>query len=169
MDPLFSHRPQSDERPLAPETPPPRVYRFTVPAPRYVAYSAFTGDLHLWWPPNYTGFGEGTHPYIEDGVVGEESETGESQMWGEVLSEDPPSSIELAWTLAWRAAAPMRLLVEFDEAEGGASTTVTFTHDGWATGSEGREQYEKYSEWPLILGRYVAYFGVPPEAIETVR
>lgn len=168
MDPLFSHRPQTDEPGLPQDAPPPRVYRFTVPAPRDVAYSVFTADLHLWWPSNYTGFGEGTHAFIEDGVVGEESEAGETQVWGELLAEDPPSSIELSWTLAWRPAAPMRILVEFEEAEGGAATAVRFTHDGWAAGSEGREQYEKYSEWPTILGRYVAYFGLSPDSVATV-
>ncbi len=149
--------------------PPPRIYQFTVPAPRDVAYSAFTGDLHLWWPRSYTGFGEGTHAFIEDGVIGEESEAGETQVWGEVLSEDPPSSIELSWTLAWTPTSPMRIRVEFEESDAGAASLVTFTHNGWASGAEGREQYEKYSEWPVILGRYVAYFGLSPDAVATVR
>lgn len=169
MDPLFSHRPRSDEGAQGQGAPQPRVYRFSVPAPRDVAYSAFTGDLHLWWPSNYTGFGEGTHAFIEDGVIGEESEGGDTQVWGEVLAEEPPSSLELSWTLAWSPTAPMRLLVEFDEADDGAATVVTFTHDGWAAGPEGWEQYEKYNEWPVILGRYVAYFGVSPDAVVTVR
>lgn len=166
MEPLFSHRPQPSETAAAHGAPPPRVFRFSVPAPRDVAFSAFVGDIHLWWPSNYTGFGEGTHAFIEDGVMGEESESGETQVWGEVIAEEPPSSIELSWTLAWRPTAPMRLLVEFDEAEAGDATVVTFRHDGWA---EGREQYEKYSEWPVILGRYVAYFGASPDAIVTIR
>jgi hypothetical protein len=139
-----------------------------VRAPQDVAYSAFVGDIHLWWPvPNYTGFGEGTHVYVEDGVIGEESESGEIQVWGHVVAEDAPSSIEFSWTLAWRADTPTRLRVEFAPV-GDQATEVTFTHNGWASGPEGQAQYEKYSEWPIILGRYAAFFGGSPDAVKTL-
>ncbi|WP_415856559.1 SRPBCC domain-containing protein [Sinomonas sp. G460-2] len=170
MEPLFSHgsRPEPSEEGHA--TLPPRVYRLAVPAPREIAFSAFVGDIHLWWPDSYTGFGATTHAYVEDGIIGEESELGESQVWGEVRAEEPPSFVEFSWTLAWRPDAPTRVRVEFDDdPESGEGTLVTFTHDGWARGPEGRDQYEKYSEWPLILGRYAAYFGVPADTVETVE
>ena len=103
----------------------------------------------------------------DDGVIGEESESGETQVWGEVVAEDPPSSIEFSWTLAWRADLPTHVRVEFEPTNAGA-TEVTFTHDGWARGAEGQAQYEKYSEWAMILGRYAAFFGRPREAVETL-
>jgi uncharacterized protein YndB with AHSA1/START domain len=168
VDPLFSHAPQSAAPNEFVAAPPSRIYRLVVPAPQDVAYSAFVGDIHLWWPPEYTGFGERTHAYVEDGVVGEESESGETQVWGEVVAEEPPSSIEFSWTLAWRADAPTHIHVDFAPAEDGTATAVTFTHDGWAQGAEGQAQYEKYSEWPIILGRYAAFFGQPRDAVETL-
>ncbi|WP_336852174.1 SRPBCC domain-containing protein [Sinomonas albida] len=167
MEPLFSHGSQPDPSEEGVQAPPARVYRLSVPAPREIAFSAFVGDIHLWWPSSYTGFGPTTHAYVADGVIGEESESGETQVWGEVREEEPPSFVEFSWTLAWRPDAPTRVGVEFEELPDGG-TLVTFTHDGWARGAEGREQYEKYSEWPVILGRYAAYFGVSAEAVETV-
>jgi uncharacterized protein YndB with AHSA1/START domain len=136
-----------------------------LPAPREVVYSAFVGDLHLWWPPAYTGFGEGTHAFIEDGIVGEEGANGELQTWGTVTAEEPGELVEMAWTLAWRADSPTRLRVEFTDSDGG--TAVTLTHDGWARGAEGAEQYEKYSEWAVILGRFAAFFGQPADSVES--
>ena len=168
MDPLFSHAPQTSAPHGSVSTPPSRVYRLVVPAPQDVAYSAFVGDIHLWWPHEYTGFGELTHAYVEDGVIGEESESGETQVWGEVVAEDSPSSIEFSWTLAWRADMPTHVRVEFESADDGGATEVTFTHDGWTQGAEGQAQYEKYSEWPIILGRYAAFFGRPRESVETL-
>jgi uncharacterized protein YndB with AHSA1/START domain len=171
VEPLFSHGPRSESSQPAHEVPPARAHRLSVPAPREIAYSAFVGDIHLWWPSNYTGFGSSTHVYVEDGIIGEESEVGDTQAWGRVTAEDPPSSVEFAWTLAWRADAPTRVRVDFQPNPSGTGdgTTVTFVHDGWAPGAEGREQYEKYSDWPAILGRYAAYFGVPAEAVETIE
>jgi uncharacterized protein YndB with AHSA1/START domain len=165
MDPIFSHAPRrEDETNAEGEAPPSRVLRLRLPAPRDIVYSAFVGDLHLWWPPNYTGFGEGTHPFIEDGLVGEEGPDGQLQAWGEVTAETPGELIDIAWTLAGPVDAPTRLRVEFsDEGDG---TVVVLTHDGWAQGGEGRAQYEKYSEWSLILGRFAAFFGQSPASIE---
>ncbi|MDQ4503982.1 SRPBCC domain-containing protein [Sinomonas sp. ASV322] len=171
MEPLFSHRPDSGESDAAAAAPPSRLYRLTLPAPRDIAFSAFVGDIHLWWPTNYTGFGEGTHAFVEGGIIGEESALGEMQAWGEVVEETPGEAIEFAWTLAWRPDAPTRVRAEFGDAgsAGGVpSTLMTFTQDGWAQGHEGFEQYEKYSEWPVILGRFAAYFGVPEGSVETV-
>ncbi|MEA5457096.1 hypothetical protein SPF06_20435 [Sinomonas sp. JGH33] len=171
MEPLFSHRPDSAVPDAAPGPPPSRVYRLAVPAPRDVVFSAFVGDLHLWWPANYTGFGAGTYAYVDEGIIGEESEAGESQVWGAVAEEAPGEFIQFAWTLAWRSEVPTRVRVDFADAESSdalpdGGTVMTFTHDGWAAGAEGRAQYEKYSEWPIILGRFAAYFGVPEDSVE---
>lgn len=165
MDPLFSHAPQDHGDPSAHgEVPPSRAYRWVLPAPRDIVYRAFVGDIHLWWPSAYTGFGEGTHAFIEDGLVGEEGDDGRMQVWGEVLNEEPAERLEIAWTLAWRPDVPTRVRVDFADTEGG--TLVTFVHDGWASGAEGVQQYEKYGDWPLILGRFAAFFGQSAESVE---
>lgn len=165
MDSLFSHAPEPAREPEhGGEQPPSRVYRMRLPAPRDIVYSAFVGDLHLWWPASYTGFGEGTHAFIEDGVVGEEGPDGQLQVWGTVTEELPGELLVIAWTLAWSPEAPTRVRVEFSDTDGG--TLVVFTHDGWARGPEGARQYDKYSEWPVILGRFAAFFGQSADAVE---
>ncbi|BCT74962.1 hypothetical protein GCM10012320_25250 [Sinomonas cellulolyticus] len=165
MDSLFSHaaRPERDVT-ASGEAPPSRVARVRLPAPRDIVYNAFVGDLHLWWPSSYTGFGEGTHPFIEDGIVGEEGPDGQLRSWGEVTGEEPGSLLEFAWTLAGPADAPTRVRVEF--ADDGDQTVVVLTHDGWARGREGRAQYEKYADWSVILGRFAAFFGQPADSVE---
>lgn len=164
MDPLFSHAPQpSGEPDQGGELPPSRVLRLLLPAPREIVYRAFVGDLHLWWPASYTGFGEGTHAFIEDSVVGEEGPDGQLQVWGAVTEERPDELIEIAWTLAGSPDSPTRVRVEFSDADAG--TLVVFTHDGWARGAEGAQQYAKYSEWRVILGRFAAFFGQPAGAV----
>ncbi|WP_369046521.1 SRPBCC domain-containing protein [Sinomonas sp. P10A9] len=167
MDPLFSHASQTDgDKPAQGDAPPSRVYRLALPVPRDIVYNAFVGDLHLWWPAAYTGFGAGTHAFLEEGIVGEEGPDGTLQVWGEVAREDPGELLELVWKLAWRPDAPTRLEIVFEDCDGG--TVVTLTHDGWAAGSEGRKQFEKYADWPEILGRFAAFFGEPAESVETV-
>jgi uncharacterized protein YndB with AHSA1/START domain len=166
VDSLFSHAPQPAGEPeRGGGQPPSRVFRLLLPAPREIVYSAFVGDLHLWWPACYTGFGEGTHPFIEDAVVGEEGPDGQLQVWGTVTEEVPGELLVVAWTLAWSADSPTRVRVDFRDADGG--TVVVFTHDGWARGTEGAQQYEKYSDWPVILGRFAAFFGQPADAVES--
>lgn len=165
MDPLFSHAPRQEGEPTAAGgAPPSRVVRVRVPAPTDIVYSAFVGDLHLWWPASHTGFGEGTHPFVEDGLVGEEGPDGQLRVWGTVTAEEPGRLLEIAWTLAGPVDTPTRVRVEFsDEAEG---TAVVLTHDGWAGGAAGREQYEKYSDWAAILGRFAAFFGQPSGSVK---
>ncbi|GAB3269502.1 hypothetical protein GCM10027449_03700 [Sinomonas notoginsengisoli] len=165
MDSLFSHAPQSEgEAAAAGEAPPSRVCRLSIPAPRDLVYNAFVDDIHLWWPAAYTGFGDGTHVFIEDGLVGEEGDDGQLQTWGEVTSEEPGRFLEMAWTLGWRADAPTRVRVEFSDGPG--VTLVVLTHDGWARGAEGAEQFAKYNEWPRIVGRFAAFFGQPAPSAE---
>jgi uncharacterized protein YndB with AHSA1/START domain len=173
MEPLFSHAPRPDgDASTEGDVPPSRVCRVVLPAPRDVVYGAFTGDVHLWWPASHTGFGEGTHAFLEDGIMGEEGPDGELQVWADVAKEVPGELLELVWKLAWRPDAPTRVRVEFADAAPTASalgdpkgTAVTLTHHGWAAGAEGRDQYKKYADWPPILGRFAAFFGQPAGSV----
>ncbi|WP_433876038.1 SRPBCC domain-containing protein [Sinomonas atrocyanea] len=169
MEPLFSHSPRSEPRRTARgETPPSRVYRLELPVPRDVVYRAFVGDAHLWWPADWTRFGEGTHVFIEDGVMGEEGENGETVVWAEVRHEEPGADIVFSWSEGAPAGSPTMVAVELEDASdqtlGG--TVVTVTQDGSASGPGGDAQLDRSSDWRAILERFAAFFGQLPEAVE---
>ncbi|ASN51067.1 SRPBCC domain-containing protein [Sinomonas sp. R1AF57] len=169
MEPLFSDSPRSEpDQAARGEAPPSRVYRLELPVPREVVYRAFVGDAHLWWPAESTRFGEGTHVFIEDGVVGEEGQNGETLVWAEVRHEEPGEDIVFSWSDGAPAGSPTTVTVALEDASGHSvgGTVVTLTQDGWAAGAVGVAQFERSGDWRAILGRFGAFFGQLPEAVE---
>ncbi|GAB3535867.1 hypothetical protein GCM10027403_14670 [Arthrobacter tecti] len=155
MSDLFSH---ADPLPLADgSAPAARSVAVHVPAAIESAWTGFTEYIHLWWPAGYTGSGEGTHVAFEGGLLLEENEEGTQQVWARIRETDPPRMLELSWVLAWDPTQPTRVNVQFESNDVG--TTVRLVHDGWASGSGGSLQYEKYSDWPAILGQYRRFMG----------
>ncbi|MCQ9164343.1 SRPBCC domain-containing protein [Arthrobacter sp. STN4] len=108
----------------------------------------------------YSGFGVESHPGFDDRGLSEEAPDGRQQLWAEVRGWTPPSSLVLAWQLAGNPLAPTVVAVTFEAVDDG--TRVTLVHDGWAAGVPGRQQYEKYCDWPLILARYARFMGAAP-------
>ncbi|WP_157374469.1 SRPBCC domain-containing protein [Haematomicrobium sanguinis] len=160
--PLFSDAPAPEAS--TPSTPPPdRVVTTTVPADQTTAFEGFTEYLHLWWPHEHTNFGDESHPYFSETEIAEESEDGATQVWANIDDFTPPELIQLAWTLGANPESPTEVVIEFEPADGATTaTTVTLTHRGWAPGSEGWDQYRKYSDWPHILGAYAHFMGASP-------
>lgn len=161
MDPLFSHAPHSEA-----ETEPARVrdevFTVSVPAPREVAYAAFTGDLHLWWPVEQTVFGPGTHPAFEGEVLGEESEDGRLALWARLVDEEAPDRLVLDWHLGGDPARASRVVVVLEGRGEGTSLTVRMqggTPDRETTGAP-------VVDWATALGRFAAFFGMPADSVE---
>ncbi|GAA2202274.1 SRPBCC domain-containing protein [Sinomonas flava] len=169
MEPLFSHSPRSEpDRAARGEAPPARVYRLELPVPRDVVYRAFVGDVHLWWPADLTRFGEGTHVFIEDGVVGEEGVNGETVVWAEVRHEEAGADIVFSWSEGAPAGSPTTVTVALEDASGHAAggTVVTVTQAGSASGPGSDAQLDRSGDWRAILGRFAAFFGQLPAAVE---
>ncbi|NJC21272.1 uncharacterized protein YndB with AHSA1/START domain [Arthrobacter pigmenti] len=155
MSDLFSH---ADPLPPADDSAPAaRTVAVHVPAEIERAWAGFTEYIHLWWPAAYSGYGEGTHVAFEDGLLLEENEEGTQQVWARIRETDPPRMLELSWVLAGDPTQPTRVSVQLESIDEG--TTVTLVHDGWASGSGGSLQYEKYSDWQAILAQYRRFMG----------
>lgn len=133
-----------------------------VPVPLAEAFDGFTDGIHLWWPmETHSKFGAEAHVGFENGVLLEDAFTGEHVLWGEVQGWDAPSSLDMRWQMDGHRLSPTVVHVDFATNDDG-STTVSLTHDGWAAGNVGQQQYEKYCDWPLILARYARFMGGVP-------
>ncbi|WP_125616757.1 SRPBCC domain-containing protein [Specibacter cremeus] len=156
MSDIFSHAPT--RIPAGDAAPAARVTKVLVPVGPEYAFDGFTDGIHLWWPMTTSGaFGDGSHAGFDDRQLVEEAPDGRAQLWAEVRSWTPPSSLVLDWQLGDSPLTPTTVAVTFDPIEGG--TLVTLIHDGWAPGDLGREQYAKHCDWPLILAGYARFMG----------
>lgn len=160
--PLFSEAPlRAESDPTNP--PPARLETVTIPVDQTTAFEGFTEYLHLWWPVSVTAFGEDTQPYFSETEVAEESADGATHVWANIDEFDPPERIHLAWILGANPESPTEVTVDFQESADNASHTVlSLIHRGWAPGSEGWDQYRKYSHWPEILTSYAHFMGAKP-------
>lgn len=156
MDGLFSDRPPP--QPNSQPTPAAREAIVLVPVDSEQAFEGFTDLIHLWWPiAEYSAFGADSHPGFERQSLIEEAPDGRQYLWATVLDWQRPAALAVEFYLGGDPTTPTRLSVTFEAAEQG--TRVTLIHDGWAAGAKGATQYEKYSDWPLILGRYARFMG----------
>ncbi|NYE93832.1 uncharacterized protein YndB with AHSA1/START domain [Psychromicrobium silvestre] len=156
MDGLFSDQPVIE--PVSEAELPARETSVSVPVPPEQAFKAFTDLIHLWWPlAEYSAFGAESHLGFEQQSLLEESAAGERYLWGTVLEWQPSASVLLDFFLGGDPARPTRLRADFEPDDGGSR--VRLVQDGWAAGQAGASQYEKYSDWPFILGRYVRFMG----------
>lgn len=156
MDGLFSDRPAPELS--SQSTPTTREATALVPADSEQAFEGFTDLIHLWWPiADYSAFGADSHLGFERQSLVEEAPDGRQYLWATVLDWQRPAALSLEFYLGGDPTTPTRLSVNFEAVEQG--TRVTLVQDGWATGTNGTAQYEKYSDWPLILGRYARFMG----------
>ena len=163
MSNLFSHSPESASDDVG--VPPARSGAVVVPVPVTEAFDGFTDGIHLWWPmESHSTFGVEAHVGFEKGVLLEDAFAGESSIWGEVRSWDEPVSLVIDWQLAGHPLTPTTVRVDFTT-HNESSTTVTVTHDGWAPGRAGWQQYETYCDWPLILARFARFMGGAPALV----
>lgn len=159
MDGLFSHAASANEPSSHDDYRLPELrHTVSVPVAAEQAFEGFSEYIHLWWPVSkFSHYGPGSHVTFERGSLVEESEDGDQHLWGKVVHFDAPSTIVLDFTLGMETAPPTHVSLEFHEQ--GTATEIVLTHDGWASGHVGQEQYEQYSQWPEILGYYARFMG----------
>jgi uncharacterized protein YciI len=74
-------------------------------------------------------------------------------VWAEVISIDPPHSLELSWHPGGEPSRATEVSVRFTDLDG--ATKLSLEHRGWhrlADPQGTRNQYE--SGWPKVLGRF---------------
>jgi uncharacterized protein YndB with AHSA1/START domain/uncharacterized protein YciI len=130
--------------------PAPVRREVVVAAPPATAFALFTAHVGSWWPlANHSVFGAGGTVAFEGDQLVERSGA-RVAVWAEVISADPPNSLELSWHPGQDAGRASELTVRFLDLDG--STAVRLEHRGWhrLTDPQGtREEYEQ--GWPVVL------------------
>jgi uncharacterized protein YndB with AHSA1/START domain len=122
------------------------------------AFRVFTDRIADWWPlPTHGCFGDKAAGLgFDDGRLVERSADGDLEIWGEVLTWEPPRRFAVTWHPG-RPDAPHSVVeVEFRaDADG---TRVELTHSGWEAygdrAAEARAAYDGPDAWALVLGLF---------------
>lgn len=131
----------------------------TVPRELHEAFNGFTEYLHLWWPEEYTEFGEGTHPEFEVGSLTETGPDGQTALWATVAGRVQDSELVLEWVAGHGPQTPTEVRITFTPVSDG-ETKVRLVHSGLGAVPEAVETQLGFSTaWPVILNRYARFMG----------
>ena len=129
-----------------------------VPRETEEAFSGFHEYLHLWWPEEFSTFGEGTHPEFEGGSLTETSLDEEKALWATVRDIRPQELLALDWFLGHSASIPTGVEVKFEPR--GDSTLVTIRHSGFDRLPDGPEVRGRLAaQWHTAAQRYARFMG----------
>lgn len=124
------------------------------------AFAAFTDEIRQWWPLRSHSVYEGDARSVvfEDGFLVEHSTDGQSCIWGQVLTWDPPSSFSMTWHPGREAGEHTEVVVTFrPEGEG---TRVDLEHTGWEIfGDQAVTRRASYADalgWDLVLAEFTS-------------
>lgn len=158
MDVIFSHAAPSEDDDQRGALPPARMCSVVVPVHVDQAFEGFTDYIHLWWPLGvYSHFGPGFHVSFSQGQMIEESDDGQQHLWGEIVDFAVAQRIVIDFSLGLESAPSTRL--EFSFTDVGTGTEVGLHHDGWASGTAGQTQYQRYERWEEVIEHYARFMG----------
>ena len=151
---LFSHAPEPE--PEGTRAPVADIEEScTVPRETEEAFRGFHEYPHLWWPTEFTVFGEGTHVEFEGGALVETSEDEEAAARAAVRQIQPGQLLELEWNPGTGSTA-----VTITFAPDGTGTSVSIRHTGFDAVPDGAAQRdEAESLWRNVLQRYARFMG----------
>jgi hypothetical protein len=125
-----------------------------------VAFRVFTQRIGEWWPlPTHGCFADRTAGVeFAGGLLVERSMDGETAVWGEVLTWDPPRRFSCTWHPGYTDGR--QTVVEVDFRADPDGTRVELAHHGWEVFAEDaaarRDSYSGAGGWTLVLSRFQA-------------
>jgi uncharacterized protein YndB with AHSA1/START domain len=125
------------------------------------AFTVFTEQIGGWWPlQSHTVYeGDASSVAFEDGRIVERASDGRTDVWGEVLSWDPPSQLSFSWHPGQPDSERTQVTVAF-RAEGDG-TRVDLEHVGWeifgGKADETRAGYANDDGWTAVIDRYASH------------
>lgn len=133
-------------------------------------FRIFTDEIGAWWPlPTHGLFGDragGVH--FRDGALVEQSTDGREEVWGEVLTWNPPDRLVVTWHPGRDQTDASEVEVSF-EADGGG-TRVVIEHRGWEAFGEDaarrRLSYAGPNAWGYILDHFAGVAEPHPDAVD---
>ncbi|MBP3045155.1 SRPBCC domain-containing protein [Arthrobacter jiangjiafuii] len=155
---LFSHAEQPEPSREA-ATVADIVLERVVPRELHEAFNGFIEYIHLWWPQEYTEYGEDTHPAFEAGALTETGADGQVSLWATVTSKVQDAELVLDWVAAQNPQTPSEVRISFVPVTD-SETRVSLTHTGLGRVAEPVETALGFSaSWPVILDRYARFMG----------
>jgi uncharacterized protein YndB with AHSA1/START domain/uncharacterized protein YciI len=141
---------------------PPIRREVVVAAPPDTAFALFTAHIGSWWPvENHSVFGAGSTVALEGDQLVERS-GGQRSVWAEVVSLDPPNSLELSWHPGQDASRATELSVRFTDL--GGSTAVSLEHRGWQRLADPQGTHDEYQRgWPIVLEAFQRRLDAPAQ------
>ncbi|MBD7996667.1 SRPBCC domain-containing protein [Arthrobacter sp. Sa2CUA1] len=154
---LFSHAPDPEPQ-QGTAAVADIVESCTVPRETEEAFSGFHEYLHLWWPAEFSTFGEGMHPEFEGGSLTETSLDEERALWGTVREIRPDELLTMDWFLGHSPAVPTTVELRFEPQEN--HTRVSVQHSGFGRLPDGLEVRDRLAgQWRNVLQRYARFMG----------
>lgn len=154
---LFSHAPDPEPQ-QATSAVADIVESCVVPRETEEAFSGFHEYLHLWWPEEFSTFGEGMHPEFEGGSLTETSLDEETALWATVREIRPGELLSMDWFLGHSPATATGVELKFEPQEEG--TRVTMLHSGFGRLPDGEEVRERLArQWRNVVQRYARFMG----------
>jgi uncharacterized protein YndB with AHSA1/START domain len=137
-----------------------------VAAPPVVAFELFTARMGEWWPlvtHSVYALDAATvelHPGAGGRIV-ETRRTGETTVWGTVLTWEPGVEVAFTWHPGTDAGEATHVSVRFEPTAAGSR--VVLVHDGWqARPDAARARHAYDTGWDVVLGRYAELTRVAP-------
>jgi uncharacterized protein YciI len=133
---------------------PPIRREIVVDADQDTAFEAFTARIGRWWPlAELSVHGAGSTVEFAGGQIVEQSAGGETAIWGEVTTWDPPGALAFTWHPGRDPGRASQVRVTFTEL--GEQTRVRLEHSGWEIFDDPAAARAEYDEgWPPVLDCY---------------
>lgn len=132
-----------------------------VQCPPERAFARFTEDIGSWWPLATHGVfpDEDSSVGFEGGALVERTADGRSDIWGEVLTSEPPRELSFTWHPGRPEGPDTVVLVSFEATGSGAK--VTIEHMGWEVfgddANERRSGYAATEGWAMVAHRFADF------------
>ncbi|MBD8045228.1 SRPBCC domain-containing protein [Arthrobacter sp. Sa2BUA2] len=129
-----------------------------VPRETDEAFRGFHEYLHLWWPAEFSTYGEGMHPEFESGSLTETSLDEETALWATVREIRPDELLAMDWFLGHSPTVSTSVELRFEPQEN--HTRVTVQHSGFGRIPDGLEVRDRLAgQWRNVLQRYARFMG----------
>ena len=137
---------------------PPVMRTVTVACSQEHAFTIFTEQIGQWWPlQTHTVFEESTAGVeFVDGSLVERASDGRTDVWGEVITWDPPHQVVFTWHPGRPDGPLTEVRVTFTA--DGDRTRVDLEHHGWESfgdrATDQRSGYASTDGWTMVLDSF---------------
>ena len=140
--------------------------QIVVPATADRAFTAWTEQLHAWWPfGRHSVYGEHATAAFVDGRLIETGPDGSSCSWGTVTTWQPGQRLTMSWHPGQAEDSSTTVDVSFDQISE-QQTLVTLTHSGWENRADSLEARGEYRNgWATVVALFAGTLPGAPVSV----